>query len=100
MGNHATAAPTVDTSHWAYLQGRTAGLKGARTERGLMAFGLGCAGDRQTEINTRLWLKGFDAGEVEAKDLADAAKTAEPVDSWNDYGDYRPRSPGHQQQYS
>ena len=72
----------VDTSHWAYQQGRTVGLKGDRAQRGLMCFGLSCAGDQQTISNTRLWLKGFAAGEIEAKEIAEAAKHAKPDNPW------------------
>lgn len=61
--------PPVDTSHWAYQQGRIAGIAGNTSERGLMAFGLACAADAATARNTRLWLQGFDAG-VDSKDEA------------------------------
>lgn len=92
MDSKASSAPAVDKSHWAYQQGRTAGLAGNTTERGIMAFGYNCAGDRQTAVNTKLWLQGFDAGVIEAKEIAEAAKNAPKVDPWNPYGDLPPRS--------
>jgi hypothetical protein len=68
-------APTVDKTHWAYLQGRTAGVAGNTTERGIMAFGLGCAADAATAHNTRLWLAGFDDGlAAQAQSRLDAQK--------------------------
>lgn len=52
----------ADPSHWAYRQGKAAGLKGDRSQRGLMRFGSGCAGDAVSAANTRQWLAGFHAG--------------------------------------
>jgi hypothetical protein len=93
MESKASSAPeAVDTSHWAYREGREEGLAGNTTKRGIMAFGLNCAGDRATVVNTRLWLQGFDAGVIEAKKIAEAAKNAKPVDPWNVCGDRPPRS--------
>lgn len=92
MDMNKPSTPAVDKSHWAYQQGRTAGLAGKTTERGIMAFGFNCAGDRQTAINTKHWLQGFDAGVIEAKELAEAALKAPKSDPWNDYGDRPPRS--------
>jgi hypothetical protein len=100
MELNKASAPAVDTSHWAYQQGRTSGLAGNTTERGIMAFGLNCAGDRATVVNTRLWLKGFDAGLVEAKEIAETAKNAKPADAWNPYGDRPPRSESFAEHYS
>lgn len=81
------SSPAPDTAHWAYQQGRTAGLAGNTTERGIMAFGLGCAADASTSRNTRLWLAGFDAGAVEQ---AEARKqTQAPVRAYVDDGTRR-----------
>jgi hypothetical protein len=55
----------IDTTHWAFVQGKNAGLAGNTTERGIMAFGLGFAADAATTLNTGLWLAGFDAGALE-----------------------------------
>lgn len=72
----APAAPAVDTQHWAYQQGRLSGLAGDTTERGIMAFGLGFAGDTATANNTRMWIAGFDAGVTEAAQLKAAPPPA------------------------
>ena len=72
----------VDTSHWAYQQGFAAGLENKTAERGLMVFGLSCAGDHATKVNTKLWLKGFDAGVIAARERASAARNAKPVNPW------------------
>jgi len=45
-----------------YEQGKNAGLKGNTSERGLIRFGLSCAADHETTINTQEWLRGFEAG--------------------------------------
>lgn len=60
--------PEIDTGHWAYLQGKTAGKEGKKSERGWMAFGLSCAATPLDASNTRHWLAGFDAGELEGPD--------------------------------
>lgn len=82
MNSPTLGLPTVDKSHWAYVQGKTAGVAGNTTERGLMAFGLGCAASRVDARNTRLWLAGFDDG-VAAEIEARAEARARP----NAYGD-------------
>lgn len=65
----------ADKSHWAYAQGRTSGLAGDTTRRGLMSFGLSCAATEVDARNTKLWLAGFEAGleEKEARRTAPAA---------------------------
>lgn len=83
MLNQTTAALAVDTQHWAYRQGRLSGLAGETTERGIMAFGLGCAGDATTARNTRMWLAGFDAGIAETAELKAAPP---PANNWGDDG--------------
>lgn len=85
MAKQTPAAPEIDTSHWAHRQGRLAGLSGNTTERGLMAFGLGCAGDSTTVKNTRHWLAGFDAGMLEAAELKAAARPTSG-NAWGDDG--------------
>lgn len=100
MELNKASAPTVDTSHWAYQEGRAEGLAGNTTQRGIMAFGFNCAGDRQTAINTKLWLQGFDAGVIEAKEIAEAEKNAPRVDPWNVHGDLPPRSNSFKEHYA
>lgn len=79
--NQAKPLTDEQKSHWAYLQGRTAGLNGERSERGWMAFGLSCAATELDAQNTRLWLSGFDAGEAER-----AAPVSVEDNAWLDKG--------------
>ena len=53
---------SVDKSHWAFAQGKVVGLTKNTLQRGLMAFGLSCAGDCASVTNTKQWLAGFDEG--------------------------------------
>lgn len=73
MLDHQNATPESNTSHWAFIEGKAAGVAGKTAERGLMALGLSCAGDAAAANNTRLWLSGFDAGVAEAKDSSNGA---------------------------
>lgn len=73
MLNLPNATPASQLTHWAFIEGKAAGIAGKTAERGLMVFGLSCAGDASTANNTRLWLSGFDAGVTEAKDSSNGA---------------------------
>lgn len=75
----ATRSTAPDTNHWAYQQGKAVGLTGDTVQRGIMAFGLSCAGDSTTARNTQQWLAGFDAG------LADRAAPQPPVAHFGAY---------------
>lgn len=89
MDNPTSSSPTVDKSHWAYQQGRAAGAAGNTTERGLMAFGLGCAAQAVDARNTRFWLAGFDDGvaaEIESRAEARARPSAYADDGMLRYG--------------
>lgn len=88
--NPTPKALAVDTSHWAYLQGRASGLTGDSAERGIMAFGLGCAVDADTVRSTRLWLAGFDAGIAEANVAARNPPQTRVDDGTRQYGQEGP----------
>jgi hypothetical protein len=75
----------ADPSHWAFKEGAKAGEEKDTTQRGVMAFGLGCAKEDIDAQNTKQWLAGFDSTAN-----APAGVNVARVDPWVSNGTRRP----------